>query len=205
VNPEDEHTSIPGIWKKLETLYDLEGLDEREDSLVADVPLGTTDKDGDEQYERYWKEFDLSIPGDHDLKDLMWDRRLAPEGTSSPEMSRRESTVADTDEPRSSPIPGKSSGRGGRSSARKSGRLSRLQNEFETEKSSRRTSQAGSHIDANADEDQEMEDAEEEHAEESEEGEDDEEDAEDGRKTTGKRGGRGGARARGRGRTRRAR
>lgn len=27
--PTEEHTRIPGIWKKLMTLYNLEGLDER--------------------------------------------------------------------------------------------------------------------------------------------------------------------------------
>lgn len=28
-SPQDDHTRIPGIWKKLDNLYNLEALDER--------------------------------------------------------------------------------------------------------------------------------------------------------------------------------
>ena len=184
---EDEHTSTSGIWKKLKSLYDLEKLDEREDSVMSDE----TDEKGKVTVP-YWREFEL--PRD-DFEAMMWDRRLAPEGTSSPEMSRRESTVADTDEPRSSPVSNRGGGRSGRGSARKSGRLSRLKNELETERSSRRTSKAGSMVD----EDQQMDNVEgEEEIEESDGAEDMEDDEdEEVKKTSSKRGARGGQRARG--------
>lgn len=123
INISDEHTSTAGIWRKLESLYDLPRLDEREDSVVADG------MDDNGKSLLYWRDFEL--PRD-DFEAMMWDRRLAPDGTSSPEYSRRESTVADTDEPRSSLISSRGAGRGGRGSARKSGRLSRLQNELES-------------------------------------------------------------------------
>ena len=182
----DDHTSVAGIWTKLESLYDLPRLDEREDSVVAD---------GDEEDEKatqYWREFEL--PRD-DFEGMMWGRRLAPDGGSSPGYSRRESTVADTDEPRSSPVSNRGGGRGARASARKSGRLSSLQNELETERSSRRTSKAGSL----ADDDHPMEDVDDDEANESENEEDEEDEAEDDEKPKGgKRGGRGGNRGRGR-------
>ncbi|RMZ80343.1 hypothetical protein DV738_g2917, partial [Chaetothyriales sp. CBS 135597] len=138
ISADDTHTSTSGIWTKLGTLR-------------RTVP--------------YWREFEL--PRD-EFEEMMWERRLAPDGaasTSSPALSRRESTVAETDEPRSSPVSarapagGKSGGSAAaasapRGSARKSGRLSKLQSELETARSaSRRTSKAGSTVD---EEDQEM-------------------------------------------------
>jgi MRG-binding protein len=185
INEPDEHTSVAGIWKKLGSLYDLQGLDEREDSQVTDT--------ADNDMHNYWRDFEL--PRD-DFEALMWDRRLAPDGTSSPEMSRRESTVADTDEPRSSPVPGKVSTRG-RGGARKSGRLSRLQNELETDSRSKSASVV--------DEDTTMEDlGEGEGDEDSGEGEDEseEEDHEEDDKRGAKKTARGGRRGRGRGRGR---
>ena len=38
VNPADEHTKIPGIWEKLGSLYNLPILDDREDSIMNDLP-----------------------------------------------------------------------------------------------------------------------------------------------------------------------
>lgn len=184
INPLDEHTSNAGIWRKLESLYDLPGLDEREDSVVDD-----TDDDDRKSY-TYWRDFELPR---QDFEDMMWDRRLAPEGESTPAYSRRESTIADTDEPRSSPVSNRGATRGGRGSARKSGRLSRLQNELETEKSSRRTSKTGSVVD----DDQSMEDVED-GDEGNESGEDGEDEEEQHEERSTRRGGRGGGRGRGR-------
>ncbi|KAE8143221.1 chromatin modification-related protein EAF7-domain-containing protein [Aspergillus pseudotamarii] len=123
-----EHTRIPGIWKKLGTLYNLPALDEREDSLITD-----TSDDVDGLKELYCP---FELPED-EYGELMFERRLAMEGSASPvhsahAESRRGSTVADTDEPRSSPAPsrGRKSGRGGRQSAR-GARSSRLQVEIE--------------------------------------------------------------------------
>ena len=187
INLTDDHTSTSGIWRKLESLYDLPRLDEREDSIVADG------MDDDGKSLSYWRDFELPR---EDFEAMMWDRRLAPDGGSSPEYSRRESTIADTDEPRSSPVSNRGAGRGGRGSARKSGRLSRLQNELDTERSSRRTSKTGSV----ADEDQPMEDVDDEETNEGEDEEDEEEDdQEDEDKTkAGRRSSRGTHRGRGR-------
>ncbi|PYH98549.1 CT20-domain-containing protein [Aspergillus ellipticus CBS 707.79] len=123
-----EHTRIPGIWKKLGTLYNLPALDEREDSLITENP---DDIDG---LKELYCPFEL--PED-EYGDLMFERRLAMEGSASPDPSthaesRRGSTVADTDEPRSSPAPsrGRKPGRGGRQSGRGT-RSSRLHVEVE--------------------------------------------------------------------------
>ncbi|KAK4940785.1 hypothetical protein LTR10_019178 [Elasticomyces elasticus] len=192
ISPDDPHTTSTGIWRKLESLYDLDKLNEREDSLIDA---------GDNTFR------DFELPRE-DFEEMMWQKRLAPDGTQSPDWSRRESTVADTDEPRSSPVPGSTkSGRPGRVS-RRSGRVSQLQNEVETEsKGSRRTSKANSV--AEVDEDHVMEDAGEEDdeadeheqresEEEEESDEQPEEEEEEEKKTPSARGGRGGRRGRGR-------
>ncbi|GES59187.1 CT20 family protein [Aspergillus terreus] len=123
-----EHTRIPGIWKKLGTLYNLPALDEREDSLITDAS-----DDADSTKELYCP---FELPDD-EYGEMMFERRLAMEGSASPvhstrAESRRASTVADTDEPRSSPAPsrGRKPGRGGRHSTRGT-RSSRLQVEVE--------------------------------------------------------------------------
>ncbi|KAJ5204527.1 uncharacterized protein N7498_005406 [Penicillium cinerascens] len=112
-----DHMRIPGIWKKLGTLYNLEALDERENSVIRD----TNDDEDEEKSEMYCP---FELPYD-EYGDMMFERRLAAEGSSSPVTSRhaesrRGSTVADTDEPRSSPVPsrGRKSTRGTRSAAR---------------------------------------------------------------------------------------
>ncbi len=193
INAEDAHTTISGIWAKLSSLYDLAKLDDREDSVanISDDPAKGS---------AYFRDFELPH---EDFEDLMWQKRLAPDGTQSPEWSRRGSTVADTDEPRSSPNPGggstRSSVRGTGRTTRRAGRSSRLQNEIETERSSRRTSKANSV----ADEDQTMDDAGDENEEEpatgeEEESEEDEEQEPEEKKAGSTRAGRGGRRGRGR-------
>ncbi|KAL1969376.1 hypothetical protein VTN77DRAFT_9569 [Rasamsonia byssochlamydoides] len=141
----EEHTRIPGIWKKLGTLYNLPALDEREDSIIAD---------GSDESE--YCPFEL--PED-EFGELMFSRRLAAERSSSPAESgqpesRRGSTVGDTDEPRSSPAPSRGRrGKGPRTTTRGTRTTTRLQVEVENLKkpSSDRASAA--------DEDEEMEDA----------------------------------------------
>lgn len=206
VNQEtDLHTSIPGIWAKLDQLYDLKKLDEREDAVVGD----TFDEKG-KVIDEYWRDFELPAGEDGDFERLMWEKRLAPEGSRSSSADattgegrlRRESPVADSDDPRSSPI-GAGSTRGsatrGTRSARKAGganRLAEVKDEVKHEgRSSRRTSKAASPVD----EDTEMQDVEnveeEEGSEEEEESEDQDESQED---TPTRQRGRGGRRGRGR-------
>ncbi|OJJ49895.1 hypothetical protein ASPZODRAFT_128454 [Penicilliopsis zonata CBS 506.65] len=125
-----EHTRIPGIWKKLGTLYNLPALDEREDSLIMD---GSDDADSSREH---YCPFEL--PQD-EYGHLMFERRLAMEGSASPAASdryrmesRRGSTVADTDEPRSSPAPQR--GRKKRGRPARSTRTSKLHIEMEPPK-----------------------------------------------------------------------
>lgn len=152
ISSEDVHTKIPGIWDKLGSLYNLSPLDEREDLAP--------NEDVDEASEQFTA---FCLPSD-EYGEKMFERRLKPKGTESPAMqfSRRESTVADTDEPRSSPVSVRGSFRNVRASARKP-KGSRLQNEIEQ---SRRTSKATSVAD-----DETMEEAVDEANEESEGGE----------------------------------
>ncbi|KAL2853320.1 chromatin modification-related protein EAF7-domain-containing protein [Aspergillus pseudoustus] len=166
-----EHTRIPGIWRKLGSLYNLQALDEREDSLITET---SDDVDGKEIY------CPFELPED-EYGDLMFERRLAMEGSPSPvpsgqAESRRGSTVADTDEPRSSPAPsrGRKPGRGGRPAVRGT-RSSRLQVEVEPRRESS-TSE-----DENAESEEENEESEE---EESDAGKDDSEE-DDGEEDTG--------------------
>ncbi|KAJ5082495.1 hypothetical protein N7532_011538 [Penicillium argentinense] len=125
-----EHMRIPGIWKKLGTLYNLEALDERENALIK----GDANDDEDQPSERFCS---YEPPYD-EYGDMMFERRLALEGSSSPisphPESRRGSTVADTDEPRSSPAPsrGRKSNRGTRQAGRET-RSTRLQVEIGTD------------------------------------------------------------------------
>ena len=132
INPADEHTRIPGLWEKLGTLYNLPILDEREDSVVND----TADESG-EMGELYSP---FALPKE-EYGALMFDRRLDPNGSKSPTLdSMRESTVADTDEPGSSPAPGRGPGRTSRV-APKGSRASKLQKEVEkSQRSSNATS-----------------------------------------------------------------
>ncbi|WEW55901.1 hypothetical protein PRK78_001336 [Emydomyces testavorans] len=125
----DEHTRIPGIWKKLGTLYNLAALDEREDPFA---------RDGSEEIEVSSEPYCPFSPKEDEYGDMMFARRLAPDGSSSPPSSlhapsRRESTIADTDEPRSSPAPPRGGRRRGRPTRRTIGtRLSKLQTELES-------------------------------------------------------------------------
>ena len=142
INPADEHTKISGVWEKLGSLYNLPILDDREDSIMNELP----DENGDvvELYSPF------SLPED-EYGTKMFAKRLDPDGSKSPDEdpSRRESTVADTDEPGSSPAPGRRTGRKGRTPA-KGARVSKLQHELD---SCRRTSKATS-----VNEDEAMED-----------------------------------------------
>lgn len=216
IDPEASHTRIPGIWAKLRTLYDLEQLNEREDAIFTSL---------DDKAGSYWRDFEL-VGGDGDevskgengsgeaggFEALMWERRLAPEGTpggsdwgaGSPGTGagdEKAETSTATDEARSSPVPS-TLGRGTRSGGRK-GRVNVLKDEMEVDSSpvgsgraSRRTSKAASEVD----EDQVMEDADDDdedgEGDESGSSSDDQDDGDDRRGSIAKRG-RGGRRGRG--------
>ncbi|OQE23612.1 hypothetical protein PENSTE_c008G01658 [Penicillium steckii] len=162
-----DHMRIPGIWKKLASLYNLEALDEREDSVITDA------NEEDEEPNEMYCPFEL--PYD-EYGDMMFEKRLALEGSSSPitsphPESRRGSTVADTDEPRSSPAPsrGRKSNRGTRQAGRET-RSTKLQVEIGTD-----SQEKGSEDDAESAEESAANDEE---GEGEGEGEDEEEDEE---------------------------
>jgi MRG-binding protein len=140
VNADDEHTTIPGLWTKLGSLYNLPVLDEREDAVLQ----SSSEENGSpgESYHPY------DLP-ENEYGAMKFETRLNPNGSESPALlaSRRESTIADTDEAGSSPAPGR---RGGRAT-RRGRRVTKLQQEAG---SSRRTSKA-----ASTTEDEPMEDA----------------------------------------------
>ncbi|KZZ97938.1 CT20 family protein [Ascosphaera apis ARSEF 7405] len=152
----EKHTTIPNIWKKLGTMYNLAGLDEREDPMVFD---------GSEEFEEdngLYCPFELPV---EEYGEMMFDRRLAPDSMSSPPMSLaggsvRGSTAAETDEPRSSPVPPRARGRptrGTRQSAR-STRATRLQAEASGRSQSRdKTSVRDEESSDNAEEESEEE------------------------------------------------
>jgi MRG-binding protein len=196
LNQHSTATSTAQIWAKLNQLYDLPGLDEREDADIADV--------GDDEG-AYWRDFEL--PG-ADFEALMWERRLAPDrssasGSETPEAesAREQSEVAETDEARSSPVPS-SIGRGGRrGTARKSGRLTRLaQSEMEVDTATPSSTKAESVVPEDVD--QAMEDVADEDAgnEDGSDSEEEEEHEDQERRGTTTRRGRG-APKRGRGGT----
>jgi len=193
INTDQEHTKLPGIWTKLGSLYNLPILDDREDSIMNDVPADDVDGAIIELYSPF------NLP-EEEYGDLMFAKRINENGSESPERDPstvRESTVADTDEPGSSPAPGR---RGGAAASRttrtpktRGRRVSKLQNEVES--SSQRTSKATS-----VNEDETMEDVAEDGGEEAEsedeggsgDGEDEEEITKvKRRKVTANRGGRG--------------
>ncbi|KAI9865769.1 MAG: hypothetical protein M1824_000029 [Vezdaea acicularis] len=74
--PQDKHTRIPGIWRKLESLYNLEALDEREDAFLEEGR-----DDGDDPWDEPFHSFHLP---EREFGELMFARRLAPNGTASP-------------------------------------------------------------------------------------------------------------------------
>ncbi|MCJ1270311.1 hypothetical protein MMC22_010207 [Lobaria immixta] len=98
---QDDHTRIPYIWEKLKNLYNLDALDERENFLGDLRP-----EDGDSTKEPFCQ---FSLPYD-EYGELMFAKRLAPEGSFSPPSlqrqpsgesdneTRRQSTIDDTDD-----------------------------------------------------------------------------------------------------------
>lgn len=91
--PNDEHTRIPGIWAKLISLYNLQALDERvgcirlcgEGSsgscMTQENSFGDDESEDDDSAKELFCPFRL--PED-DFGEQMFNRRLAPDGSSSP-------------------------------------------------------------------------------------------------------------------------
>ena len=99
IHPKAPHTRIPGIWAKLHDLYDLEALDEREDSNAAPWSASEDeDEDDDEKDElgddedepEHTHDTEFGLP-DEDFGGLIWRARFPD---SEDEQSRESSPVS---------------------------------------------------------------------------------------------------------------
>ncbi|KAF2722978.1 hypothetical protein K431DRAFT_311375 [Polychaeton citri CBS 116435] len=91
VDPRNEHTRPPGIWRKLNELYHLDALDQREDARqLSDLELGSDEQEDDDEDDDdddvyslaankiHNQDFDLDGKGgDSEFMRMMWDRRIA--------------------------------------------------------------------------------------------------------------------------------
>lgn len=99
IHPKAPHTSITGLWRKLNTLYDLSALDEREDArqlsdLSEEASNAGSDEDEDEDdlyslADNKIHKQPFTLPDDEYIEDLAWKRRLPGEkerrdGSESP-------------------------------------------------------------------------------------------------------------------------
>jgi MRG-binding protein len=100
INSKAPHTSIPGLWRKLNTLYDLEALDEREDarqlsdaSESASNSASDSDAGEDDLYslaDNKIHKAPFALPSDDEMiEDLAWKKRFPSEkerrdGSESP-------------------------------------------------------------------------------------------------------------------------
>ncbi|KAI1205711.1 CT20-domain-containing protein [Annulohypoxylon truncatum] len=99
----ETHTRIPCIWDKLRLFYNMEAIDERDNSF--DYVKGEGEGQEEEPEQKY-DDFDLPA---HEFHDLMWERAAAKPGEESAPSD------ADIDVPSSKPAPvaGKKRKRGG--------------------------------------------------------------------------------------------
>ncbi|KAL8689696.1 MAG: hypothetical protein Q9218_004692 [Villophora microphyllina] len=82
-----EHTRIPGIWKKLDSLYDLEALDQRENHFIPADLFEQGDNEG--------AHHEFVLPRD-EFGNSMFERRLAPVDSASPPASTRPPSAGST-------------------------------------------------------------------------------------------------------------
>jgi MRG-binding protein len=83
------HVRIPGIWAKLNELYDLETLDERENVHAGFVTITSTPNSSSESTPEPPTEFKLPIDPDDpevDFGALLWARRFANDRSESPQL-----------------------------------------------------------------------------------------------------------------------
>ncbi|GAB1731644.1 hypothetical protein NU195Hw_g4130t1 [Hortaea werneckii] len=87
IHKANAHTQPHGIWKKLQDLYDLEALDEREDARqLSDLSLnesGEDDEDEEEEDDDIYSEAankihkeDFDLPSDDEFAELKWRQRF---------------------------------------------------------------------------------------------------------------------------------
>ncbi|KAK3670865.1 hypothetical protein LTR78_009309 [Recurvomyces mirabilis] len=213
IHPRAEHTKPAGIWTKLQTLYDLETLDEREDARqLSNLSLDTSSEDEDaDVYSEAENKIhceDFALP-EEEYAELKWRQRFADEDEEVAESPAElpELNLADQPpirfapsfsvEPSEAATP---SVRGGRMKARGRGRGGAAA----TAPSTRRSARQAESVAEEEDEGEGSEDGEDEDGEESSEEVEESEEGTPARSTrTAKRGrGRPVGRGRGRGRVR---
>ncbi|KAK4972935.1 hypothetical protein LTR42_006229 [Elasticomyces elasticus] len=183
IHPRNEHTKPAGIWRKLNTLYDLEALDEREDARqLSDLSLEDEEERGDGESDAYSEaenkihrlEFELPRENGGEGEgygEMMWRQRFAGptangdgEGGSEsppalPELNRMEEmpvrfTPSFSVEPSEAPTP---SGRAGRAkvAAKKKGKVAQAAMAPSSRRSARQAgSVAGDEEEEDGDEDE---------------------------------------------------
>jgi hypothetical protein len=137
----ETHTTIPKIWAKLETLYDLKTIDDRENSFEYETPDKFMDFDLPLEFAEKTAERAQRIPEEAESAASSPPRlRLSRSPSAEPSVTpiprkrkkaetglnkRRGSTVDDTDEPRTSPAnsPAPKIPRGGRGTNKTMGRM----------------------------------------------------------------------------------
>lgn len=84
IHPRSEHTRPAGIWRKLQALYDLDALDEREDARqLSDLSIesGNDSEDADDDvYSEAGNKIhreDFALPDDDEFAVLKWRQRFA--------------------------------------------------------------------------------------------------------------------------------
>lgn len=96
IHPRNEHTRPPGIWRKLEGLYDLAALDAREDARQLEQIPGVEEGvvlDGEwSEVENLVEvgEFELPVSEDEVVRKEVWGRRLRRKGRDADEESESE-------------------------------------------------------------------------------------------------------------------
>ena len=86
IHPRNTHTRPAGIWRKLQSLYDLEALDEREDARqLSDLSVNSEEDEEDDDDEDVYSQAankihkeDFDLPDD-DFAELKWRQRFLSE------------------------------------------------------------------------------------------------------------------------------
>ncbi|KAK4505479.1 hypothetical protein PRZ48_003442 [Zasmidium cellare] len=196
IHPRNEHTKPPGIWAKLNTLYDLPALDARENARQLSPEWTSLEQEEEAQKEaeedgadvyslaaNKIENEDFSLPLEDGFDDLMWKARLPLEKGDESDFELPELNLADQPpirftpsfsiEPSEAATPSSKRGRGGaRGKGSKGGAAA-------SDSGARRRSTRNTESVADKEEEKDEEEAEEEDGEEEEDEEDDEDGSEE--------------------------
>ncbi|KAK3352338.1 chromatin modification-related protein EAF7-domain-containing protein [Lasiosphaeria hispida] len=164
------HTRIPGIWAKLREYYDLEAVDEREDSLDPEDKPGRPRRYLD--FRLPWEEYGERMmdkaqvnPSEAPTSPAQWDPDAPPatdakkrkRGASESVAKTRSSTVDDTENEVSAPSPARKPARGARGGKRTASKVRKPKEEVKQESSSSEADSSEEEDSGDADEEGEEE------------------------------------------------